>query len=175
MAANKLKLTWDKAGARWRKIYKGKVWYGKRGVKKSDDESYRQAVDDYETWRGGIDTQIDEAKPNAKEYERAIFVRGEMIKVCLLEGNQELHDRYVKEIVTIRKNLAKKNPPKLNTIVLPLSSGMKMEEYLEWREKVGALRQHDIWAGGREGEKTLSALIDKHFQARLGRRPIGPD
>jgi hypothetical protein len=120
VGTKKTKLTWDEKGKRWRKVYKGATWQGSRGVKKSDPDAYRQAIEDFEAWRGGIGTKTNESKPNTKEYERAIFVRNEMIRACRLEGNTELHDRYISEIVTIRKNLAKKAPPKLNTIVLPL-------------------------------------------------------
>jgi len=87
VATRKTKLTWDEAASRWKKIYKGRVWYGKRGVKKSDGTAYRQALADFERWRGGIDLQV--VKPNTEQYEQAIGIREEMVQICLFEGETE--------------------------------------------------------------------------------------
>ena len=57
MATKKMAMTWDKPKARWVKMYKGKMFYGKRGVLKSDDVAKRQAWSDYEQWRGMIHQQ----------------------------------------------------------------------------------------------------------------------
>jgi hypothetical protein len=59
------KLGWDKAGKRWKKIYRGKPFYGKRGVKKSDDNARRLAEDDFENWRKETDKELDVNKPSA--------------------------------------------------------------------------------------------------------------
>jgi hypothetical protein len=166
----KLKLTWEASAERWRKIYKGKPFVSKRGVKKSDDDAYRQAVEDFEQWRIKTDREGNKDKPNAEQCHRAIEMREEMVRWCVLEGEQEEHDRLIKEIQWLQKNLAKANPPPLNR-ASPVSFDptfpMPIPDKMKWADRIKALGHHERWTGATEKEKSISANIDKHLEERL--------
>src|ERR1039458_5871929 len=108
------KLGWDKAGKRWKKIYRGKPFYGKRGVKKSDDNARRLAEDDFENWRKETDKELDVNKPFRREYELAISLRQAMADWCLLEGQTGEYDRLIKEIGKLNSDFSRVSPPQLN-------------------------------------------------------------
>ena len=170
------KLSWDKAGKRWKKIYKGKPFYGKRGVKKSDDNAYRLAVDDFENWRKEIDKQSDADKPYRKEYELAIALRQDMANWCLLElGKDEKqwegqYNNLVKEIEALNFNFSKVNPPPLNKAgVMPINPLhlRPANEVIEWEERIDALRQYRKWTGATDKSKTIKGNIEAHYTSRL--------
>jgi integrase len=174
VATRKTKLTWDKAGLRWKKIHKGRRWYGKRGGKKSDDEAYRQALADFEQWRGGVDLQL--VKPNAEQYEQAISIRDEMVRICLLEGETEDHERLAKEIAWLKKNYARTNPPKLtwdSPVVPDPLSNASVPERIKWYDRIDALRLQDKWIQPAEKDKTLSKNIEKFNSSRKSRVEAG--
>lgn len=80
------KVTWDKAGQRWKRIYKGRPFYGERGVRKTDDNAYRAGVEEFERWRARIDLETDAAKPYRAEYGQAIKLRQAMMDWLRIEG-----------------------------------------------------------------------------------------
>jgi hypothetical protein len=115
------KQTWDKAGQRWKKIYKGHPFYGERGVKKTDDLTYRTAIEEFERWRAKIDLETDATKPYRAEYEQAIKVRRAMMDWLRLEGLETRtaeerveYDRLGKEVAQLSSDFARLHPPKLN-------------------------------------------------------------
>ena len=135
--AAKRKLTWDKAGQRWQKVYQGKTYRGPRGVSKSDPVAYQEALTGFEEWRGKISKPETYDKPNGKTYKIAIELREEMLRFCELEKLENHHgleggesgsvfsngpkpvplaewqDRLKDELQWLRKNLARANPPPL--------------------------------------------------------------
>lgn len=87
-------LTWHKATKRWKKIYKGRTLYLGYGKSKSDDESYRAALEQFAIKRAEIDAELEQTKPHADDYKRAIELRQAMVKWLLLErDNREQYDR----------------------------------------------------------------------------------
>jgi hypothetical protein len=87
------KLTWDKAGLRWKRVYRGRVFYGQRGVKKSDRQAYGVAVQQFEDWKRETDHAADADKPNAAQYREAIRLREAMKNWLELEReNAEQYD-----------------------------------------------------------------------------------
>ena len=89
--AAKRKLTCVNAGQRWRKIFKGQVFYGKRGVQKSDDAAYRQTLEEFEKRCGKISKPETYSHPHGQPYKAAIKRREDMLRVCELEN---LEDQY---------------------------------------------------------------------------------
>jgi hypothetical protein len=117
--AKSKRLTWDKYGSRWKKTYQGNTFYGERGVQKSDPDAYKAAWKAFEIWRGNIDTQPDTSKPHTADYLLAINVREEMMRICLLEGDEDLYDKLLGDVGWLKKNLAKKTPPPLRNKQFP--------------------------------------------------------
>ena len=85
-------LTWDKVGRRWKRIYRGRTFYGKRGVRKSDQEAYRQAVNAWNEWKATADTDIEAHKPHAEQYRPAIKLRQAMLG--WLDNEQQYASEY---------------------------------------------------------------------------------
>ena len=142
---NKTILTWDKGGQRWKKMYRGRWWWGKRGQKKSDPQAYRQAVDSFREWQARADADLDANKPHADQYRQAIELRQAMLAWLQLErDNQEAfdtfltierdgrtetisaaevglatftetYDRLAKEIDRLKRDYARLSPPALDT------------------------------------------------------------
>ncbi|MGA2253251.1 MAG: hypothetical protein ABSG53_01200, partial [Thermoguttaceae bacterium] len=168
MATKKLRLTWDDGAKRWRKMHKGETWTGKRGVKKSDDVAYKQAVAEFEAWRAKVDQQVIAQVPDklyAEQYERAIAVRQRMIKYCQLEGDTETQEFLENEIAWISKQFTKPEPQPLNFAQDGLPWDAK--EGSKWRAALGQLTKHEKWTAPVDKEKTVSAAIKKHLAARL--------
>ena len=169
------RLTWDKHGKRWKKTYQGNTFYGERGVQKSDPDAYKAAWKAFEIWRGNIDTQPDTSKPHAADYLLAINVREEMMRICLLEGEEALHDKLLGDVGWLKKNLAKKTPPPLRNKQYPgvdtldqnPTASMTASEASKWQDRIAALRQQDRWMGADAKERTVGANIEKHLAARL--------
>lgn len=163
-------LTWEKGAERWRRVYKGKVFTGKRGVLKSDDNAYRLAVEDFEQWRKEIDKELDANKPYRHEYELAISLRQQMADWCLLDGRTAEYDNLVKEIKQLNADFSRVNPPAINKAgtmpINPLHLRPAID-VIEWEERIEALRQHRKWTGTTDKSKTLAGNIDAHFSSRL--------
>ena len=169
MATKKMRLTWDEEAKRWRKMHKGKTWIGKRGVRKSDDVAYKQAVAEFEAWRATVDQLVIAFVPDklhAKQYEKAIAVRQRMIKYCQLEGDTETQDLLEEEIAWISKQFTKAETPQPLNFTrdgLPWNG----KENFKWRVALGQLKKHEDWTAPVDKEKTVSAAIKKHLAARL--------
>ncbi len=192
--AAKRKLTWDKAGQRWQKVYLGKTYRGPRGVSKSDPVAYQEALTGFEEWRGKISKPATYDKPNGKNYKTAIELREEMLRFCELEKLEDHHgfeggesgsvfsngpqpvalgewqDRLKTELQWLRKNLARANPPPLgennSPAMFPLNNATAAEARY-WRDRIKALRTHDRWVEIPDHAKTVAANIEQHLQARL--------
>jgi hypothetical protein len=79
------KLTWDAARKRWKKIYRGHVLYLGNGDGKSDETSYRCALEQFGIRKAEIDAEIESTKPYRVEYETAMRLRQAMLYWLLLE------------------------------------------------------------------------------------------
>ena len=89
--AAKRKLTWDKAGQRWQKVYLGKTYRGPRGVSKSDPVAYREALTGFEEWRGKISKPATYDKPNRQELQDCHRASGGDAQVCESEKLEDHH------------------------------------------------------------------------------------
>lgn len=65
----KLELTWAKAQRRWKKYYKGKVYYFKHGNGKSDLEGYRAALADWQAKKAELDGAAEAIEPDLSQFE----------------------------------------------------------------------------------------------------------
>jgi hypothetical protein len=91
-----VRLTYDKAGHRWKKVYKGRVWCIARGVRRTDKTAYAIALNSFQEWRQTADGDIDAHKPHADQYRQAIVQRQAMLTWLLQEvGNQEEFDAFI--------------------------------------------------------------------------------
>ena len=162
-------LTWDKAGQRWRRKYKGRYFYGKRGVKKSDENAYRLAGEEYLKWRAEIDKDLDANKPYRREYELALSMRKEMADWCLLEGDTAEHDRITKEMETLNAMFSRTKPPALNRaagiFVYPLAFKTAQEKIL-WSDRIDSLKAYQKWTGATEHSKTIAGNLDTYLASR---------
>lgn len=158
------KLTWDSAGQRWKKIYRGKPFYGERGVKKSDSNAYRLALESYDEWRLDIDKKLNESKPFREQYDFAISMRRKMADWCLLEGESEEYNRLVKEIDRLNADFSKVKPPELNKPgAMPIDPLHTAREHIVWSERLGGLMAYRQWTGATEHAKTIDANIDEYI------------
>ena len=83
-------------GSRWKKIYRGRVWYGQRGAKKTDTQAYQVAVNSFQEWKQTADADADAHKPHADQYHQAIGQRQAMLQWLLLErDNREEFDAFI--------------------------------------------------------------------------------
>jgi hypothetical protein len=55
-------------------------------VKKTDEDAYRLAVDQFEQWRATIDAETEANKPHKKDYETAVKLRQEIVDWLRMEG-----------------------------------------------------------------------------------------
>lgn len=174
-------LTWDKVGRRWKRIYRGRTFYGKRGVRKSDQEAYRQAVNAWNEWKATADTDIEAHKPHAEQYRPAIKLRQAMLG--WLDNEQQyaseydqyaesrgiegesfaaLRDRLNREIERLRRDFARAKPPQLDGTGLPIdpTSTMAAAQRAWWRDNITTLETHDRWIGVTDHAKTIGANLD---------------
>jgi integrase len=125
-------LSWDKAGARWKKIYRGRVWYSKRGLKKGDKVAHRQAVNSFNEWKTTADADAEAHKPHADQYAQAIALRQTMLDWLLLErGNEEAYDNPTIEIT---------RDGKTDTIYLPLRGATYQQEHDQLAREIDRLK-----------------------------------
>ena len=102
-----VKLTWQpgkngRAG-RWRKKYKGKVYYFASGRGKSDRDAYAAAVEAWETKKREIDCSAP--RPHQLEYEKAIETWAEVLTWCRKHGDGVLADEAQNTIESLRRRL----------------------------------------------------------------------
>jgi integrase len=193
-------LTWDKAGQRWKRVYRGKVFYGERGVKKSDRQAYQVAVEQFNAHKSEVDRQADADKPHAAEYQQAIRLRQEAVKWLDLEHNEADHnalvaemkraggdtdgildfhaerDRLVAELERLNIDFARNNPPPLNAAGKPTVDPFALRPIryrMLWLDRVEALRQHDKWNGATDQSKTITANITSFLAVKQQQAEAG--
>ena len=136
--------TWHKSGQRWKRVYRGRTFYGPRGVTKSDRQAYAVAVAMFNDWKTKVDREADADKPNAAQYQEAIRLRQSMVDWLSLERNRQTeydeqiadfrqhqatfpdgpqgklldyadeYDQMVKELDRLNRDFARVNPPPLD-------------------------------------------------------------
>ncbi len=193
MATVTPKLTWDKAARRWKKIYRGRIWYGQRGVNKSDRNAYGKALENFLRWRSDIDQR---KKPHREQYETALHLRQEMLDWLLLEGETDTdeHRRLLTEIGRLNSDWQRPKPPALDTLGQlsvnplyphpPLSpdwqdrgrdrhhasaallSKLDVERAIIWPERLASLRNHQKWTDTAEHTNTIGGLIDEFLNSK---------
>ena len=171
-------LTWDKAGQRWKRKYRGRVFYAPRGVRKSDRQQHAVALALWNDWRKEIDAQPDTNKPNAAQYADAMLKRQAMLDWLLKEREnqqeynawckpvgcptwQDEHDRLVKELERLYLDFSRVNPPALDkpgTLTVDPLAYRTDTEKMNWIERIEALEAHNRWIGATDPCKTLSPI-----------------
>ena len=81
----RFELTPDAKGNRWRKIYKGKLYYVGRGrcKSKTDREGYRIAIDEWRDLRSKLDNE-----PTEEELRRYEALQAAHVELQEWEGNK---------------------------------------------------------------------------------------
>jgi integrase len=143
-------------GGRWKRTYRGKVFYFSGIDGKSDRLGYDRAVEAFTHWKAEVDGEADANKPHRADYERAIKFRMQIVEWCHVESNaladptiKTTYDRIEKELRRLQSDFAKVRPPALSTAdtvqpnaiwVHPLAGvGMTMEEKTKWHKRVVSL------------------------------------
>ena len=102
------KLTWqpgaDGRPGRWRKKYKGKMYYFNGGRGKTDRESYDKALAAWEAQKVRVDQQ--RPKPHQAEYEQAIGEWEEVLAWCNKHGDAQTAARAEEKLSDLRRRLA---------------------------------------------------------------------
>ena len=88
------------------------------GGRKTDDNAYRAAIEEFERWRAKIDLETDAAKPYRAEYEQAIKLRQAMLDWYRTEGletrtpdERAEYDQLAKEIAKLNSDFGRLSPP----------------------------------------------------------------
>ena len=111
--ARNYKLTWQDGGGRqtgrWRKKYRGKVFYFSGGRGKTDRDAYQAALEAWERTKTRIDAQAP--KPHEPEYMRAIGEWETVLAWCRKHRDDEMAVVAMGKIDRLRKNLSARKPP----------------------------------------------------------------
>jgi len=105
-----VKLSWQAAAegsgraGRWRKKYKGKVYYYPGGRGKSDREAYEAAVAAWEADKLKIDR--DAPRPHQRDHESATTQWEGVLSWCYRHGDHERAEIAAKKLENLRKRLA---------------------------------------------------------------------
>lgn len=104
----KFKLTWQGGtglrGGRWRKKYKGKVYYFDGGRGKSDREAYEAAVSAWEATKVELDAAAP--RPHQLQYEQTIAEWEQVLAWSNRHGDQETAGIAFQKLETLRRRLA---------------------------------------------------------------------
>lgn len=105
-----VKLTWvsgakgsGRAG-RWRRKYKGKVYYFPGGTGKSDREAYDAAIDAWEKLKVKID--VTTPRKHQRDYEQCIDQWEQVLAWCNRYGDREYADQAVERLTDLRRRFA---------------------------------------------------------------------
>lgn len=172
-AAMKIKLTWQadakrRAGGRWRKKYKGAVFFFADIAGKSDREGYKRAVEAFKQFRAEIDLKREQNKPHQDDYQQAIGLRQEMLTWLATEQDPDpIRTRLLEEVKLLEAEFAKPKPrPITETGILldPIHrSVMPMEDMMSWLERLESLRQHQRWTRSQASANTLDGHIGEYI------------
>jgi len=89
---------------RWRKKYKGKVYYFPGGRGKSDRQAYEAAVDAWEALKGKVDR--DSPRPHQRDHEVAIDQWEQVLAWCNRHGDRDHAEIAAKKLDSLRKRLS---------------------------------------------------------------------
>lgn len=169
----KIKLTWQadakrRAGGRWRKKYKGAVFFFADIAGKSDREGYKRAVEAFKQFRAEIDLKREQNKPHQDDYQQAIGLRQEMLTWLATEQDPDpIRTRLLEEVKLLEAEFAKPKPrPITETGILldPIHrSVMPMEDMMSWLERLESLRQHQRWTRSQASANTLDGHIGEYI------------
>lgn len=179
----KIELTWaadDKrrAGGRWRKKYRGEIFFYSEIEGKSDREGKRQAIEAFKVWRAQIDLKNEKEKPNQDEYTEAIRMRKDMLEWLAVEQDPDpIRHRLLSELKTIEAEFAKPKPRPISAIGLtcdPIPRAiMNMGEILVWMSRLESLREHHRWLRSQMAGSTLDEHIGEYLAVQLRRAKSG--
>ena len=179
----KIKLTWQaddkrRAGGRWRKKYKGEVFFFAEITGKSDREGHKQAVEAFRSWRAGIDLKQQQNKPHQDDYRQAIALRQDMLAWLATEQEPDpIRTRLLEEVKALEIEFAKPKPRPITDTGIVLDpihrSLMSMEDMMRWLERLESLRQHQRWTRNQATDDTLDGHIGEFLAVQLGRAKSG--
>ena len=148
-------------------------------MNKTDSDEYRRAVEDFERWRGQIDTEVDANKPHRADYEKAIGLRQSVVDWCHVEGleilsaeDKAFYDSVVDEIERLRADFSRLNPPKLNDGVhLPIDPIQHSivggyGRCIIWLDRIHTLKSYKKWTGTTDHSKTIGGNLDEYLKAK---------
>ncbi|MDB5350167.1 MAG: hypothetical protein JWN86_1414 [Planctomycetota bacterium] len=182
--ARTLKLTWDKAGSRWKKIYKGRVLYFPFGTGKSDSLGYKRALEEFTRKRAEIDSRTEAQKPHRDAYEEAIGLRRNMLDWIGLEAERldtdpdlkAWRERLLAEVGRLEADFARPSPPELNRPgglrVDPIADE-KPGVVLTWLDRLGSIRSHKRWAQDDIPAHTVATAVDEYLRNQKTRAESG--
>lgn len=108
----KSQLTWQSGTSRrkgrWRKKYRGKVYYFAAGRGKTDAEAYRAALGDWASLKQKIDGAA--GKPHQADYESAIATWDQVLTWCRRHRDDTMANVAVEAIARLRAGLAEAKP-----------------------------------------------------------------
>ncbi|MEQ8789939.1 MAG: hypothetical protein RIC55_26830 [Pirellulaceae bacterium] len=106
------KLTWQAGSSgrpgRWRKKYRGKVYYFAGGRGKSDRDAYQAALTEWEDLKVRLDAEAP--KQHRVAYERAIHEWDVVLTWCRANDEHQMADTAVAKLALLRKGLAAAKP-----------------------------------------------------------------
>ena len=184
--ARTLKLTWDKAGSRWKKIYKGRVLYFPFGAGKSDSLGYKRALEEFTRRRAEIDSRTEAQKPPRDAYEEAIGLRRNMLDWIGLEAERldtdpdlkAWRERLLAEVGRLEADFARPSPPELNKPgglrVDPLTAE-RPGVVLRWLDRLGSIGSHKRWAQDDIPAHTVATAVDEYLAKSEDEGGVGPD
>jgi len=179
----KKELTWvddtkRKAGGRWRKKYRGELFWFSDIEGKSDRAGYRRAIDAFKIWRAEIDLQKEQNKPHQDDYNEAIRLRKDMLAWLATEQDPDpIRNRLLVELKTLETEFVKPRPRPIKETGIPLDpihrSLMSMEEMMTWLERLDSLRKHQRWTRNAATDNTLDGHIGEFLAMQLIRARSG--
>lgn len=114
----KRQLTWQPGSngrnGRWRKKYKGRIYYFASGTSKSDKDGYLQALDAWQKKKDEIDgVEASRPKPHQQDYEKALEEWKRALEWSQLNGDMTTAGQAQEKISALEQRLAKKSPTPL--------------------------------------------------------------
>jgi hypothetical protein len=108
--ARSVKLSWQTSAegsgraGRWRKKYKGKIYYFPGGRGKSDREAYDAALAAWEKLKGKID--LTTPRRHQRDYEATIDQWEQVLAWCNRHGDRQHADQAVEKLTDLRRRFA---------------------------------------------------------------------
>lgn len=179
----KKELTWvadprRSAGGRWRKKYKGQLFWFSDIQGKSDRAGYQRAVQALTEWRATIDLHQEQNKPHQDHYHEAIALRKDMLTWLAMEQDPDpIRNRLLAEAKALDTELSKNIPRPISETGIFLDpihrTLMPMSEMLTWLDRLESLRQHQRWTKHAAADNTLDGHIADYLSLQLKRAQSG--